>query len=88
MKKRILSLVLALVLCLSLSATAFASSEASGEASGGMSGSSAVYAYAVTADGVEETEAEDVSLEGNITAAGISHFDFSSTEPDFVSVVG
>ncbi|MCD7748531.1 MAG: hypothetical protein LUH42_00590 [Oscillospiraceae bacterium] len=88
MKKRILSLVLALVLCLSLSATAFASSEASGEASGGMSGSSAVYAYAVTADGVEETEAEDVSLEGNITAAGISQFDFSSTETDFVSVVG
>ncbi len=78
--KKILALALALCLCLSLTATAFAS--------GDMGGSSASFAYDVTADGVEVTEADDVELTGNITDDGISEFSFSSTSTNFVSVYG
>jgi hypothetical protein len=86
MTKKILSLVLALCLCLSVSVTAFASGEASGESSGEATAS--VFAYAVSADGVETTAAEDVTLVGNVTDGGIGQFNFTSTSTNFVSVQG
>lgn len=82
MTKKILALLMAF--CMVLSVSAFAS----GEASGGMGGSSSPAAYAVTADGVELTEGEDVTLSGNVTDEGISQFAFTSTETNFVSVTG
>jgi hypothetical protein len=86
MTKKILSLALALCLCLSLTVTAFASGEASGESSGEATAS--VFAYAVSADGVETTAADDVALVGNVTDTGIGQFNFTSTSTNFVSVQG
>lgn len=79
MAKKTLALMLALCMCLSVSAMA------SGEAS---SGEPAVFAYAVTADGVAVTDGADVTLKGNVTDSGISQFEYESMETNFVSVTG
>ena len=84
MTKKILALVMALCLCLSLGAAAFAS----GEASGGGSGSSASYAYTVSADGLTADIDAAYTLDGEMTAAGMSGFSFVGENAGLVSVLG
>ena len=84
MTRKILAMLLALSMILSVSA--FASGEAGGP-SGGMGGSGPAV-YEVTADGVEVLEAEDYTLAGNVSDAGISQFEFTSTETNLANVTG
>lgn len=84
MTRKILAMLL--VLSMILSVSAFASGEAGGP-SGGMGGSGPAV-YEVTADGVEVLEAEDYTLAGNVSDAGISQFEFTSTETNLANVTG
>ena len=83
--KKLIAAALAVFLCFSLTAVSFASGEASGGPSGG---SSAVYAYTISADGLEADAEAEFTLDGEMTAAGVSGFSFAGKNAGLLSVLG